>query len=148
MEPNSLKNNVTVSSDNVTTVSNDNGSAEQCKLRSHNGNNQQSEMITNSSSGNTGNSVSGNTSIETCSGTSKIQAISVNVVGKELVANSPVSSSEPPGPSSSGVRQAFPDAPFFWALSETIWLGFSSLFLWHSQWLSPLLLEISTGLGM
>ena len=60
MEPNSLNKNVSVSSDNVKTVSNDNVAAEQRKLRSHSGNNQESEseMRTNSSIGNTGNSVS------------------------------------------------------------------------------------------
>ena len=66
-----------VSSDKVTTVSNDNVAAEQRKLRSHSGNNQESEseMRTNSSIDNTGNSVSGNTSIENCMGASKTEGI-------------------------------------------------------------------------
>ena len=112
VEPNSLNKNVSVSSDNVSTVSNDNVAAEQRKLRSHSGNNQESEseMRTNSSIGNTGNSVSGNSSIENC-GASKTEGISVPVVEKEAVANSPVSSSEPPGPSSSGVRPEMVSTP-------------------------------------
>ena len=65
VDSNSLNKNVSVSSDNVSTVSNDNVAAEQRKLRSHSGNNQESEseMRTNSSIGNIGNSVSGNSSI-------------------------------------------------------------------------------------
>ena len=96
VEHNSLNKNVSVSSDNVSTVSNDKVAAEQRKLRSHSGNNQEteSEMRTNSSIG--------NSSIENCSGASKTEGISVPIVGKEAVANSPVSPSEPPGPSSSG----------------------------------------------
>ena len=113
VEPNSLNKNVSVSSDNVSTVSNDNVAAEQRKLRSHSGNNQESEseMRTNSSIGNTGNSVSGNSSIENCSGASNMEGISVPIVRKEAVANSPVSSSEPPGPSSSGVRPEMVSTP-------------------------------------
>ena len=68
-------------------------------------------MRTNSSIGNTGNSVSGNSSIENCSGASKTEGISVPVVGNEAVANSPVSSSEPPGPSSSGARPEMVSTP-------------------------------------
>ena len=111
VEPNSLNKNVCVSSHNVTTVLDDNVAAEQRKLRSHGGNNQESEseMRTNSSIGNTGNS--GNCSIENCSGASKAEGISVPVVGKEPVANSPVSSSEPPGPSSSGIRPEMVSTP-------------------------------------
>ena len=113
VEPNSLNKNVSVSSDNVSTVSDDNVAAEQRKLRSHSGNNQESESETrtNSSIVNTSNSVSGNSSIENCSGASKTEGISVPVVGKEAVANSPVSSSEPPGPSSSGVRPEMVSTP-------------------------------------
>ena len=57
MEPNSSNKNVSVSSNNVSTVSNDNVAAEQRKLRSHSGNNQESEseMRTNSSIGNNSN---------------------------------------------------------------------------------------------
>ena len=80
--------NVSVSSDNVSTVSNDNVATEQRKLRSHSGNNQ-----------------------ENCSGASKTEGISVPVVGKEAVGYSPVSSSEPPGPSSSGVRLEMVSTP-------------------------------------
>ena len=113
LEPNSLNKNVSVSSDNVSTVSNDNVAAEQRKLRSHSGNNQESEseMRTNSSIGNNGNCISGNSSIENCSGASTTEGISVPVVAKEAVANSPVSSSEPPTPSSSGVQPEMVSTP-------------------------------------